>query len=438
MNDIKEKLRQTGIHILTLSRNELYVSMRFLDIALSKLRFEMNLSTRSIGTDGQSILFNPRYLMDTYALDRVFVNRCYMHMLIHNLFGHDFSGQGKNKDCWNLACDIAAESLIDSMTAPAVHVTPSDYREYVYGRLKNEMSVLSAQGIYHYLQEHFISEREFDRMRRAFLVDDHKFWEHEDEQRPQEQRKQNAGDWKQISEKMQTNMQTFSRDFGDTAGDLLMQLSLEHRPRPDYRKFLQQFAAWGEEIVPDDDSFDYIFYTYGLEHYKNMPLIEALEYKDVKKIDEFVIAIDTSESCPPETVRLFLEETFGMLSDRESFFKKINVHIVQCDAGIASDTVITDRDEFLQFMEDFDVSGFGGTDFRPVFDYTARLIEEGQFKHLKGLIYFTDGYGTFPAQRPPFETAFIFMDKAYCDRLVPPWAIRLVMTPEDLKKGNEG
>ena len=107
MNDIKEKLRQTGIHILTLSRNELYVSMRFLDIALSKLRFEMNLSTRSIGTDGQSILFNPRYLMDTYALDRVFVNRCYMHMLIHNLFGHDFSGQGKNKDCWNLACDIA-------------------------------------------------------------------------------------------------------------------------------------------------------------------------------------------------------------------------------------------------------------------------------------------------------------------------------------------
>ena len=50
-------------------------------------------------------------------------------------------------------------------------------------------------------------------MRRAFLVDDNKFWEHEDEQRPQEQRKQNAGDWKQISEKMQTTCRPFSRDF---------------------------------------------------------------------------------------------------------------------------------------------------------------------------------------------------------------------------------
>ena len=140
----------------------------------------------------------------------------------------------------------------------------------------------------------------------------------------------------------------------------------------------------GEEIVPDDDSFDYIFYTYGLEHYKNMPLIEALEYKDVKKIDEFVIAIDTSESCPPETVRLFLEETFGMLSDRESFFKKINVHIVQCDAGIASDTVITDRDEFLQFMEDFDVSGFEAQTFVRCLIIRPGLLKKDSLSTLKG------------------------------------------------------
>lgn len=432
MNDIKEKLRQTGIHILSLSRNELYVSMRFLDIALSRLGFEMNLSTKTIGTDGLSILFNPRYLLDTYALDRVFVNRAYMHMLIHNLFCHDFSGRGKNKECWNLACDIAAEALIDSMDSKVVKVTVSDYREYVYGRLKKEMRVLSAQGIYHYLQNTFISDREFSRMCRAFLVDDHKFWEHEDEQRPKEQQQQNYEDWKQISEKMQTNMQTLSRDYGDVSGDLLVSLKLFCRERTNYREFLRQFAAWGEEIIPDDDSFDYIFYTYGLEHYGNLPLIEPLEYKDVKKIDEFVIAIDTSQSCPPETVRLFLEETFGMLSDRESFFKKVNIHIVQCDAGITSDTVITDREALSNLMENFDASGFGGTDFRPVFDYTQHLIDEGKLTALKGLIYFTDGYGEFPKQKPPFETAFIFFEKDYMDRNVPPWAIKLILTQEDL------
>ncbi len=43
----------------------------------------------------------------------------------------------------------------------------------------------------------------------------------------------------------------------------------------------------------DDDAFDFIFYTYGLQMYGNLPLIEALEYKEVKKVEELVIAIDT-------------------------------------------------------------------------------------------------------------------------------------------------
>lgn len=434
MNEIKEKLRQAGISILSLSRNELYVSMRFLDIALASLKYEMNLSTKTIGTDGVSILFNPRYLMDMYQSDRVLVNRAYLHMLLHNIFCHDFSYKDKNLENWNLACDIAAESIIDSMESEAVRITVSDYREYIYGRLKKEMRVLNAQSIYHYLMNTFISQREFDRMCQAFIVDDHKFWEHdEQEQQNQEQQQQRQEDWQDISEKMQTNMQTISSQYGDMAGDLLACLELEHRERYNYRDFLKHFAAWGEEIVPDEDSFDYILYTYGMEHYKNMPFIEPLEYKDVKKIDEFIIAIDTSESCPPETVKIFLEETFSMLSDRESFFKKVNIHLIQCDAGISSDTVICDAEGLAQFMNKFQVSGFGGTDFRPVFDYTSKLIEDGVFTHLKGLIYFTDGYGEFPAQRPPYETAFVLIgDEAY-EKNVPSWAIKLVLDIEDLK-----
>lgn len=107
MNEIKEKLEATGIRILQLSRNELYLSMRFLDMALSKLGYEMNLSTKTIGTDGLSILFNPRYLIEEYQADRVFVNRAYMHMLVHNLFRHDFNGGTRNKEYWDVACDLS-------------------------------------------------------------------------------------------------------------------------------------------------------------------------------------------------------------------------------------------------------------------------------------------------------------------------------------------
>ena len=52
---------------------------------------------------------------------------------------------------------------------------------------------------------------------------------------------------------------------------------------------------------------------------------------------------------------------------------------------------------------------------------------------LRGLIYFTDGYGIYPAKMPPYETAFVFMKEDYQDIDVPPWAIRLILDEEDLE-----
>ena len=37
-----------------------------------------------------------------------------------------------------------------------------------------------------------------------------------------------------------------------------------------------------------------------MEQYGNLPLIEPLEYKEVNRLEELVIAIDTSGSCSRE------------------------------------------------------------------------------------------------------------------------------------------
>ena len=78
-------------------------------------------------------------------------------------------------------------------------------------------------------------------------------------------------------------------------------------------------------------------------------------------------------------------------------------------------------------MEDFALRGSGGTDFRPVFQYVDQLIAERAFQNLKGLIYFTDGYGTFPKRRPPYDAAFVFYHEDYTDVGVPPWAMKLIL-----------
>ena len=166
----------------------------------------------------------------------------------------------------------------------------------------------------------------------------------------------------------------------------------------------------------------------------NMPLIEPLESKEVKKIEEFVIVIDTSMSCSGELVRKFLEETYGVLSESESFFTKINVHIIQCDEKVHTDKRITSRKEMKDYMEHLELYGDGGTDFRPAFEWVDKLLEQHEFHNLKGMIYFTDGFGIYPKKMPPYKTAFVFMQDNYRDVDVPVWAMKLILDEDDFEK----
>ena len=70
----------------------------------------------------------------------------------------------------------------------------------------------------------------------------------------------------------------------------------------------------------------------------------------------------------------------------------------------------------------------------PAFAYVDQLLKMGSFQRLRGLLYFTDGYGMFPAKMPPYDTAFIFMKDDYRDVDVPPWAIKLILDTKALER----
>ena len=212
----------------------------------------------------------------------------------------------------------------------------------------------------------------------------------------------------------------------------MQNLAALNRERYDYEAFLRKFATRQEEMKIDDEEFDYIFYTYGLKLYEKMPLVEPLEYKEVKKVREFVIAIDTSGSVSGDTVQAFVQKTYNILQSTESFASKVHIRIIQCDQEIREDVKITSAAEFDEYLETMTLKGFGGTDFRPVFDHVEKLRKSREFRNLRGLIYFTDGLGTFPAQKPDYETAFIFLREDDAPQ-VPPWAIKLVLEPEELE-----
>ena len=327
--------------ILANARNELYFALRYLDTALSALHFQADPGCETLGTDGGFLYFNPDWLLNAFLNGKVRVNRLYLHEVLHCLFCHLWQGEKRDAFRWDLACDMAVESILDELYLPAVYRRPGAFRKECYRKMKEELKVLTAEGIYHQLEK--IQEEEtLARMAGEFRLDDHSRWLRDGKGNTARNRQK---EWQDLREKMQTEMETLAKEAAGDSKSLLERIQVENRERYDYKEFLRKFSVLKEEMQVDPDSFDYIFYTYGLEHYGNMPLIEPLETKEIRKIEDFVIVIDTSMSCKGELIRHFLEETYSVLSESESFFRKINVHIIQCDEKIREDQVIHDSRE---------------------------------------------------------------------------------------------
>ena len=128
----------------------------------------------------------------------------------------------------------------------------------------------------------------------------------------------------------------------------------------------------------------------------------------------------------------FVQKTYNILKSTESFFTKINLHIIQCNTGIQEDKKITCQEDFDEYLNTMQIHGLGGTDFRPVFEYVEWMRQNKEFTNLKGLIYFTDGYGAFPAKKPDYDAAFVFIDDEYNNPDVPTWAIKLVLQKDEI------
>lgn len=221
---------------------------------------------------------------------------------------------------------------------------------------------------------------------------------------------------------------------GNSSGELSEELTIRNTGTYDFTHFLKQFARQGEEIKTDIESFDYIPYLYGLEHYGNIPLIEHLEYQEVNRLEELVIAIDTSGSCSLDTVRKFMEETYSILSNHENFFRKMNVYVIQCDSFIQDMAHITSEQDWQDYLKNLTIHGRGSTDFRPVFEYVEELRAKKELKDLKGLLYFTDGDGIYPEIPTDYKTAFVFYKEKEQHQKVPAWAACLTL---DTERSNE-
>lgn len=462
----REDLENTGRKILNSTRTDLYLSMHFMGPALGALDYIMDLSTTTIGTDAVFIRFNPNYLMENFLVRPWYLNRVYMHILMHCIFRHMFSArQHEDQELWDLACDIAAESVIDSMDYPAIRQTMTDKRAAIYTKLTDKVKVLTAERLYRYLTGLHMDYSDQVSLAAEFHMDDHSFWQRmNDEAGDKEQQErapqtpppsrgadhpdQNSGDesasrppramlnaggleqkekeWEKNADRIRVELAAAGRKASDETGSLERLLSFETRREVSYKEYLKRFRILREEPKADPESFDYGFYYYGLQMYGNVPLLEENEYRVTQKIQQLAIAIDTSASCQATLVQQFLNETATLLLTGDHFFTKAEIHILECDDQIQNDIVIHHPEDMRRYADGFSMKGGYGTDFRPVFRYIEELRRKGELSHLKGLLYFTDGFGTYPKKATDYDTAFVFVrGEEMDDEHVPDWAMKL-------------
>lgn len=392
MSDKKEQ-EFLGKKILQNCRNELYLDFPYLDGAFAGLEYKADSSIPSIGTDGERIYFNPVFLLKKYAEDPETVRHGYLHMLLHCLYLHIFMKPEKGIEEWDRECDFFVEDLI---TKAIQEKGCRSLRKKSFGGTK-------------------VTDTGFD---------DHSLWKRAADRASGGRRTKEK--WERILAYTSQNKTGTKSRAGTQTRNRQEELDEIYRSKYDYRKFLKQFSRLREEVELDTESFDYIFYHFGMEHYGNLPLIEPLEYKEVNRLEELVIAIDTSGSCSRETVQRFLGETYAILSEKENFFRKMKVYIVQCDCFIQKVDVIYSKEEWEEYRRTVTIQGRGGTDFRPVFELIRQEKERRELKNLRALIYFTDGDGIYPRQKPDYETAFVFLNRTDKMKLVPAWAKCLI------------
>ncbi|MGB9819669.1 MAG: VWA-like domain-containing protein, partial [Thermovenabulum sp.] len=158
-------------------------------------------------------------------------------------------------------------------------------------------------------------------------------------------------------------------------------------PTVDYRILLQD--------VLEKINAEYNWNTFDRRYISRGMYLPGKESRGARTV---VIALDTSGSITDEELNNFVNEVYGIVSLRYR-----DVYVIACDAEIHE---VYHIDEYGNIPKIKNVSGRGGTDFRPVFNYVKENCIEPT-----ALIYYTDGEGTYPTHDPGYPTIWVVVNE---------------------------
>ena len=379
---------------------------------------------KTTATDARTLYYNPDYIAALNLEQTQFV---LAHEAMHCALSHFARRQHRNKHRWDVACDHAINPLLvndglkptpealllseyDGMTAEEIYPLieentdqePQD--QHLYDDSGGEGNQPPPQNQHQNQQQNEHDERGQDGDEPKDEGGDHG---KDAEAKPDNQsegasqppplteseRETLAVQWQQrMAGAAQQAMQA-----GKMGGAMARLVDHLLQPRLPWRMLLARYMT---SIARDDYS-----YSRPSNRREGGAILPSLRSTQTN----LVVAMDTSGSIGDQEIDEFVSEVNAIKGQLRA-----RITVLTCDAQL-SDNGPWEFAPWEEIELPDSLQGGGGTDFRPVFDWTGTRDQQPDL-----LIYFTDGEGEFPPHEPHYPVIWLVKGK-----LPTPWGTRI-------------
>ncbi|HEO97993.1 MAG: hypothetical protein JW682_06735 [Campylobacterales bacterium] len=369
---------------LTKAKAKLMLEHPYFGTLASALRIESDPDQLTFKSDGNTVRLNEEYVDKLNVSEVEFI---LSNGAMHAVLGHMERRGGRDKWLWQEACDFAVNAMLvkNGLQAPEyVNYQPQFegmYAEEIYSQLKEEMKY--APDTNHDSSGDAQDQEESPRQQAS--SDEKQTQNEQGKAEPAQEQEISQEELGHLAEELKEHFeQIFNKLKRQDAlpKDLKFVVPEYFSHKVDWREVLSGFIA-----------------SYAKSSYSFMPPNMKYLYRGIylpslsSDLLRVIIAIDTSGSVDKELLGIFLGEVESIMEVYPNF----EIDIITADTKVHSHKTYLPGEAL-----EYEVSGGGGTDFRPVFDYIDQNID-----YPTALLFFTDGQGIFPSEEANYDVLWI-------------------------------
>lgn len=380
---------------ITKAKARLMLEHPYFGTVASSLTLEKNNDILTFTSDGVKMRYNSEYL-DKLSIEEVeFVMA---NGAMHSVLKHHERLNGRTRWLWQTATDYVVNAMLvkNGMQLP----------EYAY--FEQKFVGMYVEEVYEMLRAEMMDNTDHSMEQETEQITDsddtgvdnlHMQKEHTPDMNAEEtEEEQNAEDKEEEStssksdEKQEEMKEQFEQIFqkhkrqGNLPQNMHLVVPEYFSHKVDWREFLYGYIATHAKST-------YSFSPPNMKYLYRGICLPSLS-SDLLRI---VVAIDTSGSVDEELLSTFMGEVSSVMQQYPNY----EIDLITADAKIQTHRVFLPGESL-----DYEVSGGGGTDFRPVFDYIDKHIDYPTL-----LIYFTDGDGRFPEFEASYDVLWVMPDE---------------------------